>query len=473
MKRPLAALVTLAVAVRALAAATGDVYVDEAWTWVVSRQPLLQVLAWNRREDVPPLNYFIWHPLSVAFHSAFILRLPSVLAGAAVVAVVYRMGEQFLSKSQASWAALLVAVLYPFWLIDSEIRHYALLTLGCVRFLQLAMEGRTKGWEAPILAIAVGSLHHSALLPFGAILLAALCYREWLTAAVSGLGVGVTGAWIVYTLTDPQASYRTREAVSYTGLWLLPRMPADMLGLPALFGFHAIPDGLAWALVGVFLLLVGLGCRALQRRTAIYLGFYALLPLAGLALFAHVHLLYYQNRYYETFAPVLFLLLVAGSGARPWVWLPVVLANLGVCAAYPTSPWLWNQQWAPIAHFVEAREKPEDTIVMYVPFNMVAFDYYYDEGRSTFFLAEGAVGVTPRPGHPAQAMIVPASLTPDFDRSLGTGHVFLVLNQGVAPERERILEWFNPRFGIVDQLETRTIGWDAVQVMELTRLPSK
>lgn len=105
-------------------------WLDEANTWIIAREPLAGIVERLRQDASPPLYYFFLHGWMKLFgDSAWALRLPSVLAGVALVVLTYRVGRSILSPRAAIAAAWLVAV-SPSQIFHAEqVRMYSWLGL--------------------------------------------------------------------------------------------------------------------------------------------------------------------------------------------------------------------------------------------------------------------------------------------------------------------------------------------------------
>ncbi len=134
LRRPDVALVTgatvLAVLVRLLL--TRGLWVDEAISVAQAQLPFGTMLEELRWSDVhPPLHHAIlWATVRVAGASELAVRMPSILAGAALVPVVYLLGRDLYGRATGRIAALAASVA-PFlvW-YSQEARMYSLFMLA-------------------------------------------------------------------------------------------------------------------------------------------------------------------------------------------------------------------------------------------------------------------------------------------------------------------------------------------------------
>lgn len=144
----LAAIVLLALADR-LAGAGARLSGDEGYTWLVASAPsagsFLHRLA--SFENTPPLYYLLAAPLNGV--GAGWLRLPSVLAGTATVAVLYAIVRPLLGTRVALLAALALAVLPEQAAFGADARGFVLCELWLLVALWAAArlaQGRDRRW---------------------------------------------------------------------------------------------------------------------------------------------------------------------------------------------------------------------------------------------------------------------------------------------------------------------------------------
>ena len=121
----------VAVAVALRAATTRGLWVDEAISVRQARQPFGKMLDDVRTSDVhPPLHHaLLWVTTRVAGASEFAVRLPSLLAGVALVPAIAWTGRVLYDR-RTGWIAAAFAVVAPFsvW-YSQEARMYSLFML--------------------------------------------------------------------------------------------------------------------------------------------------------------------------------------------------------------------------------------------------------------------------------------------------------------------------------------------------------
>jgi uncharacterized membrane protein len=168
---------------------------DEGYTWLVASAgtpgAFLSRLA--RYENTPPLYYLLLTPFSL--HSVWLIRLPSLIAGVAVVAVVWAIVAPRFGRGGAAVAALAAAVA-PYAVAESNFgRAYMLadiwLLLCFWAALRLTDEDSDKRWWwlygcAAVLAIYTEYDAAAALLPLiaGLVLLRRDRWKQTLTMSL-------------------------------------------------------------------------------------------------------------------------------------------------------------------------------------------------------------------------------------------------------------------------------------------------
>jgi hypothetical protein len=182
----------------ALAGALGrPLWFDELFTLRLARLPPREILASLVEDSGPPLHYFLAHGLFLLFRweegsplGSWLVRLPSALAYALLVALIARVGD----RRSFPWGALLAFAWLPLLFFGGEARAYVLLSLAV---FAVGVEGG--GWLASgkwgilafvAVAAAVPLLHNTGYVQLGAFLLIALTFDRPLRGrALAALGV--------------------------------------------------------------------------------------------------------------------------------------------------------------------------------------------------------------------------------------------------------------------------------------------
>lgn len=122
-------ILALAGALRLLRIGASSLWADEAFSWLVARQPAWAILTQRLVPIMPPLYHFLLHCWVHLGESEVALRLFSALCGFLAIPVIYVLGKNLFSPAAGLAAASLTAVL-PFHIYFSqEARPYALVIL--------------------------------------------------------------------------------------------------------------------------------------------------------------------------------------------------------------------------------------------------------------------------------------------------------------------------------------------------------
>jgi mannosyltransferase len=152
---PLAALTVLAAVLRLSTLGLQSFWYDEAYTPLHVLHPsLITTLEWvPKTENTPPLWYLIeWFDYRLLGSGEYALRLPSAIAGIALVPVAWRIGTELCDRAAAIACAALVTVGPLFVWYSQEARAYGLFMftagLAVLTFVRVLREpsGRRFAW---------------------------------------------------------------------------------------------------------------------------------------------------------------------------------------------------------------------------------------------------------------------------------------------------------------------------------------
>jgi 4-amino-4-deoxy-L-arabinose transferase-like glycosyltransferase len=251
-------------------------------------------------EVTPPLYFVLAWVSAHIGDPAIWLRLPSLIAGVALVPVTYALGALTVGRRAALAAAAIVALSPHAGFYAVEARPYALLALAAAAStvcLLRALDTRQAGWWAAYAAVSLAavSTHLTAIFVLGAqALWAAVTHRDQLRQiVVANVVAGIAFApwlprlrrddvgWLLnlYGGFDPSPSELADELAHELAGYPFVRLDA-IPGAPAAVAFFAV----------VVVLLGAAAVAAWRRRGAVHARglLIALLPLAVLAgLFAN------------------------------------------------------------------------------------------------------------------------------------------------------------------------------------------
>lgn len=477
------AVFSLALVVRLGAAVSAGWFLDEVYTWQLSRAPVADVLAHGRLEPIPPGWYLLLEPLSRSTGAPLPLRLPSLLCGAAAVAATLALGRRLFPPA-AVGAAVLLAVSYPEWLADSQVRMYGLLgLLNALAFLLWRSSGPRWAWWLVCLLLPL--VHYLGLVTLGILTLA----PGRRAAPAAGLALGL--AWLAFAFSGSQGGGFAPGLPLWAG-WSVVTLPAYLLGLtavpswPLLRGDAPLPGLPTEVVAGVGGVLgwlaLAAGLRTLARRDraeAFVLGGLTVGPVAALLVGAAAGMQLFQHRYLVPFGFAYMLAFTGGLPARARTAVVAVVAalNLGTAAAFPGDPYLWNQDWRPVADFVRTGEEPEAVVVAHIPYALDGFNQYYAPGAWTVDYSQW--GRIPQPrfteayrGLPQVRLYGASALAEGLGEFLEGRPVFLIMNQADPVQAPAILAWFQERYEVVQGREIPSLhDWGRILVWKLRPKP--
>jgi hypothetical protein len=209
---PLAALTLLAALLRLSTLGAQSLWYDEAFTPVHVLHPsLFTTLEWlPKTENSPPLWYLIeWFDYRLFGSGAFALRLPSAIAGIALVPLAWAIARELAGRAAAIACAALVTVGPLFVWYSQEARVYALFMftsgLAVYAFVRVLREptGRRFAWFAAT----------------GALCLLTHYFAVFILAAM--------GVWLLAEERTRRRSLPALAALALVGLALLPLISAQ------------------------------------------------------------------------------------------------------------------------------------------------------------------------------------------------------------------------------------------------------
>jgi len=243
-----------------------DLWLDEALTVNISRQPLHELPSYLRRDGAPPLYYALLHVWMGVFGTSDVaVRALSGLFGVVTVPLAWLAGRR-LGGTKAAWAAMLLVATSPFAVrYDTETRMYSLVALLTVLgFLALDRALRS---PRPGNLVAVG------------VVAGLLLYSHYWSIYL----LGTTMVWLLYQAWRGRQEWRrgARRALVATAIGCLTFLP----WVPT-FLFQSRHTGTPWATPATFAAMVNAvasfaGGSTSQGR-ALALLFFAL---GGLGLF--------------------------------------------------------------------------------------------------------------------------------------------------------------------------------------------
>ncbi len=243
-----------------------DLWLDEALTVNIAKQPLHELPSYLRRDGAPPLFYALLHVWMGFFGTSDLaVRSLSGVIGIVTVPCAWLAGRRIGGRT-AAWVVALLVASSPFAVYyDTETRMYALVALLTVLGFLAVARALERPRPGNVIAVAVVT--------------AALLYSHYWSFYL----VGVTGLWLLFQARWGRADRRrgaraAAAAMVVGGLTFVPWLP--------IFVFQSRHTGTPWAKPANFAAMVNAitsfaGGPTNQGR-ALALVYFAL---AGLGLF--------------------------------------------------------------------------------------------------------------------------------------------------------------------------------------------
>ena len=291
---------------------------DEAFSAWLAQLPLQSLLRAALGDVHPPAYYLLLKTLGgLLGYSETILRAPSVLAGVALIAVIYRLGRRLGLSDTAVWISTSLTAFAPFQVYYSqEARFYALQMLA-IALAALGLAER-RWWLLAAGSLAALYLHNISALFVAALFLAGLS-RDTLKQLI------ITGA-VVAVGYIPGVLWALHQAKAVgRGFWVLPiTSPGRILDTFSDLIFYMPRNPfiiVASILSGLGLLLIALSWRRWPRLPAVFVA-------VSLGLVVAVSLLWQPILLSRTMAPIapFFYILLAVAlctQRRLLAWAPV------------------------------------------------------------------------------------------------------------------------------------------------------
>ena len=395
--------------------ATRSIWLDEATSITQAQLPLGGLLDSLRASDVhPPLHHLLLWVLAHTVGTAeLVMRMPSILAGTALVPVVFVLGRELYDRRAGLVAAALTTVApFAVW-YSQEARMYALFmlfaTLAVLAQLRALRRGERRDWV--LYAVASAGLvwtQYFGLLILGvqqAAFAVAALRRHRAGEPVRGLLVGwLTATAVIVVATAPlvpfaldqfhanQAAGKGFGAPQQAGSTVdsTAHQPGVYVVLTnlvwAVWGYHSASTMAAvtalWPL-GMLLALLLLG-RGRSPRTLLVAAC-ALVPAGALFVLGEAKPFLFEIRYFSGAVPLLLVLMAraatawtAGRRVVGGAVVAALLASLSLAAADQqvnrSNPRLYDFEGTLAT--LRKRVRPGD-VVLYEPYYLRDVVHYY------------------------------------------------------------------------------------------------
>ncbi len=371
-------------------------WLDEAFSVWMARQPWADMMRWLVRIDQhPPLYYTLLHGWIALGDGEAVIRALSALFGALTIPLIWALGRTLIDERAGLLAALLLA-LSPFhvWLAQ-EARMYALLAFNAA-LATLALARLLRGsharhwWAVYVTASALTVLTHNT----------AILFPLAVNSVVLGLFVAQKRGVETGLVLPPLKHWLFAQAglLALWGVWL-PGFVVQARGVYAEFWLPSptwgkvgetlknflsafLPDdlGVGHVLWLVYAAAFGLSIYRLRRQPgvlALLLGLF-LIPFLGQLLISLKRPIFYDRTLIWTTIP-LYLLLAAGLASIRPGWraaLTVFFVSLNIFSLQRYYVHFEKEQWDRAAAHVAGQAQPGDLILFNATWVQIPFDYY-------------------------------------------------------------------------------------------------
>jgi uncharacterized membrane protein len=399
-----------------------SLWLDEAFSVFVAKQPLGRMLEIITQHDTPPpLYYMLLHVWLTIWPGdvAYSVRLLSAILGVASVFVTYLCGRELGGVRIGLIAALLMAV-SPFrvW-YSQEGRMYALLAMLCglsAYFLfRGLLDGRMSAWMGFALttALALYTQVSATFFVLGEVVAVLVFFALGGRRAVAqgrqpGGRLGGTSAatggeetepgtpasryvvrsWLVAQVAVgllwlPWLPFLLRQGETYQSFWIPPPTLTTLknltFDLTSIYLPHwRMPMGME-IVVALGLALALLGARGLPRPAFGFALATFLVPIAAMFLVSQAKPVFLSRALIYVSMPYL-LLIASGitSFKRRWIGSALLglLVMLNLVSLYRIYDVIQKEQWDQAASYVTTHAAPGELVLFVATDTQIAFDYY-------------------------------------------------------------------------------------------------
>jgi mannosyltransferase len=369
-----------------------SLWLDEATSLRVAQMDPMQIVFSTPRDNNPPFYYLLLHYwILLAGDSEFAIRLPSAIAGALAIPVIYSIGSMLFSRVAGLIVALILSLSAYHVRYSQEARTYSLMVfLGLLSFyffIKLLKEPPSRGMTAGYV-VSTSLLMYShvySIFLIGAQVLYLLATRQdlrrWVVPAALVALLYVPGvAKIAMNLLLPQGAWKSggmgwvpeptlEHVVDFFVLYSGSVLLAGALGLLAAFGLFDL-------------------VRSKQGSAAWLLLAWLLVPIVVPFVVSHLYRPMLLDRYTIAASPAFYLLVARGvegltrikySRVLVHAHIPfaigVIVFSLLATLDYYTAT--TKEPWRQVAGYVDVHAKPGDLILFYNSSGKVMFGYYF------------------------------------------------------------------------------------------------
>lgn len=135
-----------------------DFWFDEAFSWIVAKTPINNLLMATAADNNPPLYYLFLHFWLKLNQSAFFLRLPSLIFGLLTLLLIYKIANWMFNQKTAFISTLLLSLSPLHYYYSAEARMYSMWSTICLTIFYLYLKILKKPKKSDYIFLAFCSL---------------------------------------------------------------------------------------------------------------------------------------------------------------------------------------------------------------------------------------------------------------------------------------------------------------------------
>ena len=336
-------------------------------------------------DNNPPLYYLLLHYwMLFAEDTEFAIRLPSAIASALAVPLIYGIGRLLCNRAAGMMAALLMSTSAYQVRYAQEARGYALLVfLGLASFyflLKLLEDSKRSRLITAGYVVCTTLLMYTHV--YGILLVAA--QGIYLLATRQAPRRWLLSAGLVAVLYVPGVAWFAVNVLSSGGAWSNAMFWVPDPTLAHVVNFFVLYSGFA-LVAGVFGMLATFGLfdlvRSRQGSTAWLLLAWLLVPIVVPFIASHLYRPMLLDRYTIAASPAFYLLVASGIEALGGIKYSRALAAVAVAvvsfmATFSYFAATTHTPWREIAGYVEEHAHPGDLVLFNEGSARLMFGYY-------------------------------------------------------------------------------------------------
>lgn len=366
----------LALTLRLWGLGAESAWIDEAYSIVLAKHSVLEILQGTVADQHPPLYYLLLHYWLLFGSSVVYARVLSLVIGMINIGQTLQFGRKLAGDWLALGTGLLLAISPMHVWYSQEVRMYILLaslTTASTAELWDCLQGKNRWLLYALCSILAIYTHYFAIFVFGAHALLALAWA-WMKREKRGLFYWTVAILVVGLAFLPWFPIALNQSRFHTMSWIAPPGMTDFRDtlLRLLFGsgILAFPSWMRWVgLVSLGVLTIWAVIRLQQkglphRQSFGFVATWAFVPFFVVAVIALVYPIFQFKQFLIVLVPFLFCIVwvcritprLLGS-----LLFAGVLASSGVYLVYQQVE-LTKDDWQGTSAYLQSRMTPGDIL---------------------------------------------------------------------------------------------------------------